>query len=127
MYHMDQGTQHLVDLSYAGEAYSAYRLGDKLIELCSWTELECLGWLVEYYHQTYSWAQSIFGSEVDPRSLAQVLLATGEQLQQWQIDSVDFSKGHRRALGRVFRFQVSVLKVLGCDDFLQVQERYLDF
>jgi hypothetical protein len=30
-------------------------------------------------------------------------------------------------LGRVFRFQVSVLKVLGCDDFLQVQEQYLDF
>jgi hypothetical protein len=126
MYHMDQGTQHLVDLSYAGEAYSAYRLGDKLIELCSWTELECLGWLVEYYHQTYSWAQSIFGSEVDPKSLAQVLLSTGEQLHQWQTDSVEFSKGQRRALGRVFRFQVSVLKVLGCDDFSQVQERYLD-
>jgi hypothetical protein len=126
MYHMDQGTQHLVDLSYAGEAYSAYRLGDKLIELCSWTELECLGWLVEYYHQTYSWAQSIFGSEVDPRSLAQVLLSTGEQLQQWQTDSIELSKGQRRALGRVFRFQVSVLKVLGCDSFSQVQERYLD-
>jgi hypothetical protein len=126
MYHMDQGTQHLVDLSYAGEAYSAYRLGDKLIELCSWTELECLGWLVEYYHQTYVWAQSIFGSEVDPRSLAQALLTTGEQLQQWQTDSLDLSKGQRRALGRIFRFQVSVLKVLGCESFLQVQERYLD-
>jgi hypothetical protein len=125
MYHLDQGTQHLVDLSYAGEAYSAYRLGDKLIELCSWTELECLGWLIEYYHQTYSWAQSIFGAEADPVNLAAMLLGTGGQLGQMDVDSLELSKGQRRALGRVFRFQVSILKVLGCETFEQVQEQYL--
>jgi hypothetical protein len=88
--------------------------------------LECLGWLIEYYHQTYSWAQSIFGGDADPRALAVALLGTGAQLHQEQIDLVTFSRGQRRALGRVFRFQVSVLKVLGCDNFDQVQERYLD-
>jgi uncharacterized protein (DUF934 family) len=54
------------------------------------------------------------------------LLSTGVQLRQEQVDLVTFSKGQRRAVGRVFRFQVSVLKVLGCDNFDQVQERYLD-
>jgi hypothetical protein len=63
---------------------------------------------------------------VDPVSLALLLLGTGAQLHQMDVDALDFSRGQRRAYGRVFRFQVSVLKVLGCETFEQVSERYLD-
>jgi hypothetical protein len=51
LWHLDKGDAAAVDVNYAAEAATCYALGDSLASYCSWEDLECLGWLIEYYHQ----------------------------------------------------------------------------
>jgi hypothetical protein len=51
IWHLAAGDAASVDVNYAAEAHTAYALGDHLHQYLSWQDLECLGWLVEYYHQ----------------------------------------------------------------------------
>jgi hypothetical protein len=51
LWHVAKGDAAAVDVNYAAEAWTAYAFGDLLTEHCSFDELACLGWLIEYYHQ----------------------------------------------------------------------------
>jgi hypothetical protein len=61
LWHIDKGDAKTVDINYAADCLSAYSMGDFLHDYCTWTELECQGFLVEYYHKLYpQWASSMF-------------------------------------------------------------------
>nr|CAH2618870.1 replication polyprotein [Douglas' Neckera Moss associated tymo-like virus]CAI5383949.1 replication polyprotein [Douglas' Neckera Moss associated tymo-like virus] len=51
--HQERGTLPLVVRSYALEISSAYRFGDVLYDYCTFEELCCLKWLLNFYHQEY--------------------------------------------------------------------------
>jgi hypothetical protein len=108
LWHIDKGDSAAVDMNYATECYSAYRLGDHLIEYCTFLELECQGWLLEYYHQKYPWAQRIFGGQ-DVREVFVLLKESGPLVQEedWLREGV--GKKARRSMRRVHRFQQALL------------------
>jgi hypothetical protein len=71
LWHIHHGDAETVDVNYAAEALTAYRLGDRLHRWASFEELECLGWLLEYYHQERpALARHFFGAAAGRAALA---------------------------------------------------------
>nr|QDH87807.1 MAG: RNA-dependent RNA polymerase [Riboviria sp.] len=107
-YHLAKGDAAAVDLNYASEARTAYVLRDELHTYCSWVELECLGFLLEYYHDVYPWAQRLFGA-VSEDDLWRFLKSTGPLVEEWSWEREEYGKRARKSLMRTFRVQQAVL------------------
>jgi len=108
LWHIDKGDSPAVDLNYATECYSAYRLGDLLVDYCTFLELECQGWLLEYYHQKYSWAQRIFGGQ-DVQEVFVLLRESGPLISEEDVESQEIGKKRRRTLKRLRHYQQALL------------------
>jgi hypothetical protein len=68
LWHIHHGDSASVDVNYAAEALTCYRMGDRIHSLASPVEVECLGWLLEYYHQERpALARHFFSDSAPPR------------------------------------------------------------